>query len=318
MRALFVALLVFCAGASAQISPAFPDTSRRMMPMSLPDVVATSDSLDTLARNLPWKVTLESSLGVTHSFASKNWTGGQGNSFQWIADVSASADKPISICWTFENDVRLNFGQSHAYDQLIQKWLPPQKSADRIRYDALLRRFGNVLDPYVAGSAESQFVDQLGRNDRFFNPAEFTESAGFAHYLLNQPSIRVVRSRVGAGLRERFVAYDDTANADVSHFDVVIDAGTEWVTDVDLGSPFTRYSYNSKLILFQAFYNSRAIPSDHRWQTLDVNWDNTFRANVTRVLQVSLSWQIIFDEEISKAGRFRESLALSVGYRFAR
>ena len=53
------------------------------------------------------------------------------------------------------------------------------------------------------------------------------------------------------------------------------------------------------------------------WQTVTVNWDNTFRANITSLIQTSLSWQLLYDKTVAKGGRFKESLTLGLSYKFA-
>ena len=86
--------------------------------------------------------------------------------------------------------------------------------------------------------------------------------------------------------------------------------------------PRSRYGFNSRLTLFKALIHSisggyKNEPTNDYWKTPTVNWDNIARANVTSILQVSLAWRLSLSKPISKAGRFRETLALGLSYKFA-
>lgn len=270
-----------------------------------------------------WKVQIESSLGLTQAAYSDNWTGGEAGSIIWASDLHATAEKQLSPSWFLGNELKLAFGQTHSQDKETKRWAVPQKSSDKIRFDAILRLTrGWVVDPYVAGTFESQFLDASGMEKRYVNPIDLTETVGMARVLMNIPDVRVLSVRLGAGFREHITRMDNPADPDETLSKTTEDGGVEWVTDLALGSAKSKYSLNSKLTLFQALFNSEADnlegqPGEDYWKTVDVNWDNTFRVNVTALLQVSLAWQLLYDKEISLGGRFKETLALGLAYRFA-
>jgi hypothetical protein len=266
----------------------------------------------------PWKVQVESGLGVTQAAYSDNWAGGEAGSIIWAADFRGKADKPLSPSVFFGNELRLAFGQTHSQDKDTKKWSVPQKSADKIRYDGILRiTRGWAVDPYAAGSFESQFLDASGNKKRYVNPVDLSETAGVARDIVKVTDRDVLTTRFGAGFRQHFVTRDDPADSNREISETTNDGGLEWVTDWTLGSAKSKYSFVSKFIVFQALFNSKSDELNDDWKTADLNWDNSLRANLTSVLQVSLAWQLLYDKEISRGGRFKETLALGLSFKFA-
>jgi hypothetical protein len=284
---------------------------------------------DTTSTVHPWKIDLLANLGVAQSSFSNNWVGGQAGSIVWVSDLDAKADKQLADAWFWGNELKLQFGQSHTQDKTTKHWAPPQKSADRIRYDGIVRYTRHwAVDPYVAGTFESQFYDATDTTfRRYLNPIETTESFGAARTLVNVPDRTVLSTRIGVAAKQRFIMVTDTTgmavgtpNGGTLH-QSTNDGGAEWVTDLALGSAKTRFSMNSKLSVFQSVVHSRSpkpvTPENDFWKTPTVNWDNVLHANVTSIIQVSLAWQLIYEKPISLAGRFRESLSLGLSYKFA-
>ncbi|MBU0509353.1 DUF3078 domain-containing protein [bacterium] len=277
-----------------------------------------------------WKVQIESGLGVTQAAYSDNWTGGESGSILWASAFRGKAEKQISPSWYWGNELKLAFGQTHnqvkVTDSLgveTKKWTSPQKSTDKIRYDGILRLTrGWVVDPYAAGVFESQFLDASGTRKRYVNPVDLTETMGVARDVVKIPDRYVLTTRFGAGFRQRFICRDDPADPAKTISESSNDGGLEWVTDFALGSAKSKYSFLSKLTLFQALFYSKAdelkgLPNEDYWKTADLNWDNVLTANVTSILQVSLAWQLLYDKEIDLGGRLKETLTLGVAYKFA-
>ncbi|MDD5087963.1 MAG: DUF3078 domain-containing protein [bacterium] len=289
-------------------------------------VAATAQ--ETAADN--WKVQIETGLGVTQAAYSDNWAGGEAGSIIWASAFRGKAEKQISPSWYWGNELKLAFGQTHNQvkatdDQGNEKkqWTSPQKSTDKIRYDGIVRLTrGWLVDPYAAGVFESQFLDASGTQKRYVNPVDLTETMGVARDLINVPDRRVLTTRIGAGFRQRFARLDDPADLTKTISESSNDGGLEWVTDFALGSAKSKYNFLSKLTVFQALFYSKAdeftgLPNEDYWRTTDLNWDNVFTADVTSVLQVSLAWQLLDDKEIDLGGRFKETLALGLAYKFA-
>jgi hypothetical protein len=262
-----------------------------------------------------WKIGIETGLGATQASYSDNWTGGESGTIIWVSNFRGTADKQLSHSLFFGNELKLEFGQTHTQIDSTKQWQSPKKSADKIRYNNILRLTrGWAVDPYAAGAVESQFVNITDTSKIYYDPADFTEALGVARDVFNVPDQRALTTRVGFGLRQHLRRGFKTAN----------DGGVEWVTDLSLGSPKAKYSFVSKVTVFEALFNSEAdrlkqedsTRADY-WKTADLNWDNTLRANLTSVLQVNLGWQLLYDKEIDLGGRFKETLALGLSYKFA-
>jgi len=92
------------------------------------------------------------------------------------------------------------------------------------------------------------------------------------------------------------------------------------VTDLILGSAKSKYSFVSKLTVFQALFNSKEYATPIRQGLLahrGYELDNALSVNVTTILQVTLAWQLLYDKEIDLGGRFKEALTLGLSYKFA-
>lgn len=264
----------------------------------------------------PWKVEFSTGLGMTQAYYSDNWSGGEAGSITWVAFFDGMAKRQLSRSWHWQNDLKLAFGQQHSQNKETKDWASPEKSEDKVRYDGILKwTKGWFVDPYAALTVESQFYDGTGLKDRYLNPLVLTESAGIARKLIDVENVRVVTTRLGAGFRQHITKYDDEFGEEQT--ETVTDGGVEWVTDVLLGSAESKYSFNSKLTLFQALMNSKSDELNDDWKEVDVNWDNIFRVKVTSLINVGLTWQWLYDKEIVNRGRFKQTLSLGLAYSFA-
>jgi len=274
----------------------------------------------------PWKVQMESNLGLTQGAYSNHWVGGEAGSLTWVSNYLGKAERQFSSSWFEGNELKLQFGQTHTQRQSDKHWLPPQKSADQIRYDGILRYTrGWFVDPYLGVTFESQFLDASDSlKKRYINPIDLTEGTGFARTIVQKPDITFLTTRIGFGLKQRFTAFSDPADSTHQHTLRMNtnDGGIEWVTHLVLGSAKKPYNFDSRLTIFQAFFHSIRSdaplpPSDTNWKKATLNWDNTLSLNVTKILQVGLAWQLLYDKQISPYGRFKETLSLGVAYKFA-
>ncbi len=263
-----------------------------------------------------WRTSLEVGLGLTQAAYSDNWTGGEVGSITWVATLHATAEKPLSDRFKWENELKLAYGQTHSQDEQTKDWAPPVKSTDKIRFDSILKLTLDLFaDPYVAGVFQSQFYDpSVYTVKRYINPVELIESAGLSRTLVENESSKLV-TRLGLGLRQYIdITVIDTL-AGTTQFETEYDGGLEWVTDLSLQFSQT-LSYTSKLSLFQALlYSEKDEPGvGDEWKTTDLIWENMVTARVTKIVQVNLSWELWYDEEISPAGRFKETLALGLAW----
>lgn len=272
----------------------------------------------------PWKAEFSTGILTTQSAYSDNWTGGEAGSINWIAFYNSTTKRQITRNWYNQYDWKLSFGQTHIQDKESKDWQKPTKSEDKIRGDAILRLTkGWFADPYFALTVESQFLDASSPyNTRYVNPLELTESSGLARTIVNIPDKTLLTSRLGLGLRQRFTRYDDfsdsTDTSPGTKSESTMDGGFEWVTDLKLGSATSKYSFDSKLTVFQALFNSKSDEAvNDYWKTADLNWDNILRVKVSSLINVGLAWQLLYDKEIDLGGRLKQALSVGLVYNWA-
>ncbi len=268
-----------------------------------------------------WHTLLEANFSLAQSAYSDNWAGGDVGSLTWAANIHGVANKQIHPKIRVENELKLAFGQTHSQSQETKLWASPIKSTDRIRFDTVWKlTLGAWVDPYAAGTFESQFLDaSIPQVKRYLNPIDLTESAGIARTLYENASGKAA-TRLGFGLRQRINKDVLSITPEETEITTTNDGGIEWVTDwmAKLSNTLT---YTTKLTIFQALFYSEAdtlegTPYEDYWKQVDANWDNILSAQVSKIVQVSLAWQLLYDKQIASGGRFRQTLALGVNYRF--
>lgn len=272
----------------------------------------------------PWKVDVSTGIVTTQSSYSDNWTGGEAGSVNWVAFYNSMTKRQITRNWYNQYDWKLAFGQTHVQntDSVNDKyWETPKKSEDKIRFDALLKLTkGWFADPYFALTAETQFWDARSKqNPRYLNPLVLTESSGLARTIYEVPDRALFTSRLGVGLRQQWESKDDTSQVDLPTISTnSLDGGVEWVTDLLLSSAASKYSFNSKLTVFNALFNSKEdeLPNDY-WKTADANWDNYLRVKVSSLINVGLNWQLLYDKEVDLGGRLKQALSVGLVYNWA-
>jgi hypothetical protein len=168
-------------------------------------------------------------------------------------------------------------------------------------------RFGakHPITPYAAFVAETQFHD--GENN-LLTPALLTESAGVGRQLIKDERTDLL-TRVGVAARQRMAHGAKTVN----------DAGLEWVSDLS-----HTFSENlkavSKLRVFKALTSSASddlagLPGEDDWKGVDVAWETTLSATVSKYIQTTLFFELLYDKEITDEVRYRELFGFGVTYK---
>jgi len=146
------------------------------------------------------------------------------------------------------------------------------------------------------------------------SPMKLTESGGVAHQFRKTDTESIV-SRFGLALRQ--IMTKSIIDTDLNtESNTVTDGGFESVTDATLMLS-ERIQYVTKLSLYKALFSSESddaalmgTEAADYWKSIDVNFENTFSAAISKVLSVSLYTQILYDKEVEKKARFKETLAL--------
>jgi hypothetical protein len=267
-----------------------------------------------------WQKYLNLDLTVTQNSYSDNWAGGEASNVNWVAAASSGFEKQLSEMLSSKTTIRLEFGQTHNQDPETKEWAKPVKSTDEIDIEtlasfALLR----WVDPYLAVRFESQFLDaSYPALKRYVNPKWVTESLGISRQFYKTDKNEIL-SRLGLYLRQIITEEIVDTTSRRTEINSTNDGGIESVTDAKL-TLSDNVSYTSQLTLYKplSFSESgklRGTSLEDYWKEVDVNWENTVSAAISKYVTVSLYIQLLYDKEIAKKGRLKETLSLGLTYR---
>ena len=264
----------------------------------------------------PWKLSLDASIMLTQTGYSDNWTGGEAGSVTWASNINGIAEKQLHPKLLNKNTLKLAFGQTHTQEQDTKNWDHPQKSTDLIDFESTFRMtLDSFVEPIIAFRALSQFLDYGDPTQtKYINPAVLTETAGIAKVFIKEEKREFI-TRLTAGIRQHIDQKRVDPNPKVEQ-----DVGFEFVADFKTPLANDRIDYTSKLSVFQDFYYSEAdrlkgLPQENDWKSPDINWENIFTASITKYLMVNLYTQLLYDKQIDKGGRFKQTLALGLTFK---
>jgi len=269
----------------------------------------------------PWSKSIDLGMNLTQNSYSDSWTGGEAGNITWVANANAIFEKQYSPKFNFKNTSILQFGQTHSQDKDTKDWDKPTKSTDKIDIENLGRfTLDTYVDPYVAFRIESQFLDaSYDPMKRYINPILLTESAGVSRTLYKKEKDEIL-SRLGFSIRQNInkVIVDTIAKTDSNV--IASDGGIESVSDLHFVLS-DKLNYIGKLTLFKAFFYSKKddfkdTPAENYWKAVDVNFESTLSASVSKYVTVSLYAQLLYDKQVDLRGRFKETLALGLTYKF--
>ena len=257
-----------------------------------------------------WEKTADLGLTFSQSGYSSSWAGDEKGTMTWNFTGNMTAARPLSENLSWKNELKLNYGQTHVEEETAdgdKRWAKPQKSADRIFLESLLRfDLHKFVEPYAALTFDSQFHDG---DDNPLSPAMITESAGFGRQFQKDDRGGLF-SRLGFALRHE-TAYRVAGTTA---------GGLEWVTDFDRTFGEGDLKVVSKLRVFQAFFNSmsdelKGLVNEDYWESPDITWETSLSAAVSKYIQTTFFVEFLYDKEIDMKGRYREVIGLGVSYK---
>jgi len=275
-------------------------------------VRATEDSSKT-----GWIRSLMTNITTTQTAYSDSWQGGEAGSFNWVADMNGSASRDIGSWLNLKTTLKLSYGQTVTQEIIDQEgtrhWTRPKKSTDLIDFE-VVGKFpaGAAVDPYLALRIETQFFDGRNVNKKLWlSPLTITESAGLTRIIYDRKENNIT-SRLGLALRQ--ILKTEIIDSTLSTVDSTLtNGGIESVTDVIL-SVHKNIRYTTKLTMFKAlfFSGSDNVQAEfaNNWKAVDVNWENRIDASVTKIVTVNLYMQLLYDKEVSRSGRFKQTMGL--------
>lgn len=271
-----------------------------------------------------WKLETDVKLTLNQASYSENWVGGEVGSLSWALNSNSRAERQLRPKLNSTSTLKLAFGQTHNQNPGGTDWVEPIKSTDLIDLENVERiTLGSFVDPFFSLRFESQFLDGSdASNKRFINPMVFTETIGVARVMFKEKDREWVH-RLGFGFRQRSDRdlRTDAGDPDKKETQTTNDGGVSFVSE--LKYPIAeRLSWNSKLSLFKAVFFSdsdkfEGTPAEDYWREIDVNFENIFSADVTKYIGVSLYTQLLYDQELDLAGRFKQTLGVGFTYRLA-
>ncbi|HKI82768.1 MAG TPA: DUF3078 domain-containing protein [Candidatus Krumholzibacteria bacterium] len=234
-------------------------------------------------------------------------------------------------------------------------WDHPQKSDDQILLESTARWGQTSLNPYLQFRFETQFLDKSDPRGAFnFNPLRFNEVAGITK-VFEKTEKREILTRLGFSLRENVAKTFQDLAGDQTTTSSTMDGGSEWQSIAGFPFSKERFTLNSRLVLFlPVFYSAKSdlkafdqdridagIPGDavaDYWKVPSADWQNTLTAKITDLMSVNLFFQLVYekfdsstnlnpdlpldvraanaDVGIRKAAQWKQTLALSLSYRF--
>ena len=266
-----------------------------------------------------WKTPVIIDFTTTQTAYSDSWSGGEAGSVNWTSNLNAIAEKQMSQKFHFKSTLKMSFGQTITQDS-TKEWSDPKKSTDLIDWENVGRfTLNTFVDPYTAFRVETQFYDgSVIAKKRYLSPILTTESVGFAKKVYNKNDKEII-TRLGFALRQlkKTVILDSLLLTTTDS--TLTDGGLESVSDATFKFN-KKLSYTGKLTLYKAFFFSKSdevkgtIHEDD-WKTIDINWENILNAQLSKVITVNFYAQLLYDKEISKKGRFKETLAIGFVYK---
>ncbi len=274
----------------------------------------------TAAAADPWAKSVDANLTLAQTAYSDNWAGGETGNLTWTFNSNSLAEKQLHPKVRSKNTLKLSFGQTHSQDKDTKHWAKPNKSTDLIDFESLCSfTLGGSVNPFAAGRLESQFLDASDPEmDRYFNPLKFTESFGVIKHLIKEEK-REWTARLGAALRQHvnrdLLMPDSTRSTESTN-----DGGIEFVSELKSPLAAEKITVSSKMTIFRALFYSKSdelkgSPEEDYWKSPDVSWENIFTASITKYLMVNLYTQLLYDKEVDKAGRFKQTLSLGLTYK---
>ncbi len=312
----------------------------------------------------PWKKSAVIALNLAQSAFSDNWKGGDRGAIAWVGLADLAAERQFSTRFNLANKLQAAYGQIAQQaidpaDPRLKIWDRPEKSTDLLAMESVGRfTLGVVVDPFVAFRGETQFRDESSPIGAIpFNPVTLKETAGIARVFEKTDSSEVL-SRVGPAVRQVIAkSWVDPVTREKERF-VASDGGLDWQTDVTRPILKNRVRYRGTLIVYKPLFYSKSDdlkafdvladsaaaaqgtthgPVADYWKTVEVNFQNTFTAQITKLLSVNLFAQWFYDKydaaanvdldqpypvlaaeierNIRKSGQFKETLALGLSYR---
>jgi hypothetical protein len=246
-----------------------------------------------------WTQKLGFDLIFNEGYYSDNWTGDEKTSGSLTATLGHAAGIQIAKPVRFDHAGVFAFGQ-----QLTQRdsvtW-DRSKSEDKVQLDEVLRfTLGAWVDPLASVQLKSQFIDQSdATKTRWLNPLQLLETMGAGRKFYDD-STRFLTSQLGFAARQLWSTPTP----------MVADAGLSWMTNFKTIVFSKNASYLTQLTVYEpllAFTTGTTLK-----RTPQVDWQHELSARFNRALSGKLFFQLLYDENVTSAVRFKQTLGMGL------
>ncbi len=291
-----------------------------MLLMASPAPADENAPADEAGETVPegWQIASDINLTLTQNAYTDNWDGDETGALSWVFNSNTLAESQLTDAVNNRNTLKLSFGQTHRQAEDSGNWDRPSKTTDLIDLESVFRlTYGWSVDPFVSGRVQSQFLDTSdAEKTRTLNPTIFTESVGVARVFIKEEN-REWTTRLGGAVRQHLDrdvlpegATEDTERENLS----TNDAGLEFVSEFRTPLADGAITLTSDLTIYKALYYSESDAltgsGADDWKSPDINWENTFSAEITRHIVVNLYIQALYDKETDADVKLKETLSL--------
>lgn len=260
---------------------------------------------DKKSVNFGWKNQITSDLNFTQN-SFDNWSAGGEDSWSWALNVNAKFENDQEK-YNWATSGKFQFGRAQIGNGSAQK------AADEINLETVYTyKLGGTINPYGSFKILSQFANGFNYGVKpalqisaAFDPLYLTESIGMGY-----AASKFLKTRLGAAVKQTFSKSEYGFADDPSTTNKIESSrnelGAESVTELNI--PVSeKIMYDGKIELFS---DLKAV------NTVDVNWDNTFSAQVSDIIKVSFNFKLFYDRDISRTRQLKQTLAVGLSYTF--
>ncbi len=253
-----------------------------------------------------WKKSVIGKVNFTQS-QFDNWSQGGENALAWQGLLEATANNEQEH-FLWKNYLKFSYGQNKIGSG------PLKKTTDEIVLESIFNyKTGWPVDAYAALTAKTQFAPGYQYPDNapaiqisnFLDPGYFTQEVGVSW----NPS-PTFSARAGAAFKEtvadQFAARysDDPTTATIEKLRAEPGGTASFLFN---GKLHQNIVLKSKLDMFTNFKGIRNV---------DVDWDNTFSSQITKLISVDLNIRIFYDRDISPKRQLKQTLGIGITYNF--
>ncbi len=253
-----------------------------------------------------WKNEIIGNLNLTQASFS-NWEQGGENTLAWQINLTTNFTRDQEkYNWKNIGKVTLGFAKIAGS--------AARKSADEINLESVwTRKVSKFLNPFVAVTAKSQFLSGFRYDSdttktkisQFLDPGYFTQSLGVGY----SPN-KIITTRLGATIKETITRdfpkpfADDPDTPEIEK--TKIEPGVSSVTEL-------KYKFAENIVLASRL----DIFSDFEaFNKIDVLCENDLTFKISKLLNVNLEFDLLYDREISRRRQIKQVLSVGLTYTF--